>query len=437
MSKKNTLKKLKNLAHEAVIYASNDQVSPVVMQRLTELAKKVKVKGFRSGKSVPINIVKQRYGVAVTDEVAADVMHTNLMQLIAKENLRLAGPYSIKSKDTNDTDIKFEISFEVLPEIKLANLKKVKVHKPVVEITDEDINRMIEKLQKQQANWQEKDTAAEVGDKLTIDFEGTIKGKPFSGGKGDNMSLILGENQFIAGFEEGLVRKKIGDDVTLKIKFPKDYHKADLAAKPVVFAVKITKVETPILPKLDDDFAKIYGVKSGGIKTLEEEIKTNLAREAKQKLEQVLKERVMDQLSNLNKVMIPRVLLDKEIDQLHQKIRDDHKKATGSDELPIDIDHGEIEKTAEKRVALGLIVAQLVNDFNIKCDPDQLKKFIQEVAQTYQEPERFVNWCYQNKDQLSQFEGYIIEKTVVDTVMEKATVKEKKGYSYHQLMEEK
>jgi trigger factor len=297
-----------------------DKIDQEVTDRLQKATKTVSIKGFRKGK-VPLRVVKQHYGKGVRQEVVGEIVNSSFYDAIQKEELRPVGQPRIDDLiDAEGQDLEYLAIFEVYPEVKLADLGKVKVSRPVADVTPEDVEKMISVLRDQQATFTAAEKAAEEGDQVNIDFVGTHKKEEFTGGSAEGQDLVLGSNSMIPGFEDGLIGVSAGDETVLKLKFPKDYHSEELKGKAVQFAVKVNSVSEKQMPEMDDDFFKMYGVETGGEKKFREDIEANMERELRNAIRTKVKNRVMDQLFSLNKVDVPAALVSNEITQLKQQM---------------------------------------------------------------------------------------------------------------------
>ena len=297
-----------------------DKIDQEVTDRLQKATKTVSIKGFRKGK-VPLKVVKQQYGAGVRQEVVGETVNSSFYEAIQQEKLRPVGQPRIDDiKSLEGQDLEYTAVFEVYPEIKLADLSKVKVSRPVADVNASDVETMIDVLRNQQATFEVSEKAAEDGDQVNIDFVGTYRKKPFDGGSAEGQDLVLGSNSMIPGFEVGLVGVSAGEETVLKVKFPKDYHSEDLKGKAVQFAVKVNSVSAKNMPEMNDEFFKLYGVEEGGEEKFREDVQANMERELRNAIRTKVKNRVMNQLFDLNKVELPAALVSNEIIQLKQQM---------------------------------------------------------------------------------------------------------------------
>ena len=399
-----------------------DTIEQEVTARLQKATKTVSIKGFRKGK-VPLRVVKQHYGKGVRQEVIGEVINSSFYKAIQQEDLRPVGQPRIDDlNDVEGKDLEFMAIFEVYPEVELAALTKVKISRPASELVETDVETMIEVLRNQQAKFEVADKAAEDGDQLNIDFVGTAKGEEFAGGSADAQDLVLGSDQMIPGFEAGLIGVKAGDETVLKLKFPKDYQSDDLKGKAVVFSVKVNTVANKELPELNDEFFKLYGVEEGGEAKFREDIQANMERELRNAIRTKVKNRIMNQLFELNKVELPAALVTNEITNLKQQMV---QQFGGGQEIDLSMLPDDMFKEkAERRAALGVIVSELVKVEEITPDEVQVRARIDEIASTYEQPKEVVDYYYGKPELLSSVEAVVLEDQVTELVLAKAKVKE-------------
>jgi trigger factor len=399
-----------------------DKIDQEVTDRLQKATKTVSIKGFRKGK-VPLKVVKQHYGRGVRQEVVGEIVNSSFYEAVQQEELRPVGQPRIDDiKDTEGQDLEYLAVFEVYPEVKLADLTKVKVSRPVAEVTEADVETMIGVLRDQQATFNVAEKAAEEGDQVNIDFVGTHKKEEFAGGSAEGQDLVLGSDSMIPGFEDGIVGLSAGDESVLKLKFPKDYHSEELKGKAVQFAVKVNSVSVKQVPELDDEFFKLYGVESGGEEKFREDIEANMERELKNAIRTKIKNRVMDQLFKLNKVDVPEALMANEIIQLKQQMVQQFGGGQQIDlsMLPDDM----FKEKAERRAALGVIVSEVVKVEELSPDEDKVRARIDEIASTYEQPQEVVDYYYSKPELLSSVEAVVLEDQVTELVLSKAKVKD-------------
>ena len=399
-----------------------DKIDQEVTDRLQKATKTVSIKGFRKGK-VPLKVVKQHYGRGVRQEVVGEIVNSSFYEAVQQEELRPVGQPRIDDiKDTEGQDLEYVAVFEVYPEVKLADLTKVKVSRPVADVTEADVEKMIGVLRDQQATFNVAEKAAEEGDQVNIDFVGTHKKEEFAGGSAEGQDLVLGSDSMIPGFEDGIIGLSAGDESVLKLKFPKDYHSEELKGKAVQFAVKVNSVSVKQVPEMDDEFFKLYGVESGGEEKFREDIDANMERELKNAIRTKIKNRVMDQLFKLNTVDVPDALVANEIIQLKQQMVQQFGGGQQIDlsMLPDDM----FKEKAERRAALGVIVSEVVKVEALSPDEDKVRARIDEIASTYEQPQEVVDYYYSKPELLSSVEAVVLEDQVTELVLSKAKVKD-------------
>jgi len=397
-----------------------DRIESEVAQRLQKATKTVNIKGFRKGK-VPLKVVKQQFGKGVRQEVVGEIVNSSFYEAIAQEKLQPVGQPRIDDiKDTEGQDLEFLAVFEVYPEVELADLSKVSITRPVTELNDADVAKMIDVLRDQQATFEASDKPAVDGDQLNIDYVGTKGGEEFAGGKAEGQDLVLGSNSMIPGFEDALVGASASDEKVLKLKFPKDYHAEELKGAKVEFAVVVNSVSSKQLPEMNDEFFKLYGVDEGGEEKFREDVMNNMERELRNAMRAKIKNRVMNQLFDLNKVELPAMLVDNEITQLKQQMVQQFGGGQQIDlsMLPDDM----FREKAERRAALGVIVSEIVKVEELTPDEDSVRERINEIASTYEQPKEVVDYYYSQQQLLSSVEAVVLEDQVTELVLSKATV---------------
>lgn len=407
------------------------EVESAVEARLNEAAKTVRINGFRKGK-IPLKVIKNRFGKGVRQEVLGEIMSRSYYAAVTEQKLKPAGQPRIEPKSLDEgKDIEFVATFEVYPEVTLSDFSKVKAEKLVAEVTDADIDTMIENLRTQRQTWEEVKRQAKNDDMVNIDYEGTIDGEAFQGGTGSNTNLVLGSNRMIEGFEKGLLKSKAGDEVELNLTFPEEYRNKDLAGKPVVFKIKVNKVSAPKLPELNEEFFAAFGVDEGGEEGFRKEVAANMERELKKASKNRLKSNVMDVLLEDNEVEVPGALVAAEINVLRQQAL--QQFGAGAQNLDPSLLPDELfREQAEKRVKLGLILGEVIKQKGLRADSAKVREAIEDIAATYETPEEVINWYYGNQEQLDTVESAVLEDQVFELIAEQAQIKERK-VSYQEL----
>jgi trigger factor len=403
-----------------------DRVESEVTSRLKKAAKNIRLDGFRPGK-VPLKIIKQRFGAGVRQEVLGEVMSQSFNEAVMQENLRPAGQPSIEPRSIEEgKDIEFVATFEVFPEIELQDMSGIEISRPTAEVTEEDVDNMVEIFRKQHGSWEAVDRPAQEGDQVNIDFVGTRDGEPFQGGSGENMELQLGSGRMIPGFEEGIEGMTAGEKKTLELSFPETYQNEDLQGAAVQFEVTLHSVSEQVLAPVDEELFKAYGVEEGGEAQFRSEIAQNMTRELKTAVRNLVKQQVLDAVIEKHASQdVPRALIESEIKAMRQQMFRQFGGAGNQDMdmeslLPAEMFHDQ----AERRVKLGLVLNEMVARNDLKADPDKVREAVEEIAATYQEPEQVVNWYYANQEQLAGVENMVLEDAVIEKLLESATVKD-------------
>lgn len=402
--------------------------------RLKTLATKVKIDGFRPGK-VPLHVVKQRYSFSVTREVAQDLIQSSLYQALQEHNcVPVALPEIEPEQLEPGQPFKYHATFEVFPTFEIQELDGQNVELISSEVEDSDVDKMIENLREKNKEYQEVSRAAKKSDKLVIDFEGFVNDEPFDGGKAENFEVTLGSGSMIPGFEEGLTGLKADKEKDIEISFPDDYGHAELAGKPARFHITVKKVMEGVLPEVNEEFAKLFNIKDGGIDALRADIKENMTRELTRRVSSVNREAIFDKLLEINKFDIPEALIEQEIAHLkhemyHQVFGHEHS----ADEKIPDFPRSLFEEKAIRRVHLGLLFSEYVKKHNIEVDGSRVDAMIEMFASAYEHPEEVRTWYRSNKERLAEIEALVMEELVADQIVLTATVKPK-SLSYDSVM---
>jgi trigger factor len=396
-----------------------------VESRLKRLTRTVKISGFRPGK-VPLKVVVQQFGPQVRQEVLGDTLQKSFGDAVTQQNLRVAGYPKFDAAPPVDgaNEFTYSATFEVYPEVVPGDLSKASVSRATLEVSEAEIDKTLDIMRKQRVSYEAVDRAAENGDRVTMDYVGTIDGVEFAGGKAEDQSVVLGDGRFLPEFEKSLPGMKAGDSKKFDLKFPDDYAGKEVAGKTAVFEVKVKAVAAPKLPAIDAEFAKSLGVEDGDIAKMRAEVRGNLEREVKARLKAKTKERVMDALLEVTKIEVPKALVEMEIERLQQMARQD-LAARGipvNENIPLPADI--FEKQAQRRVSLGLILGEVVRGQNLQAKPEQVRAAVDEQAQSYERPEEVVKWFYQSPDRLREIEAVVLEENVVTWALATAKVQD-------------
>ncbi len=399
-------------------------IAPIEQQvdsRLQTLGRTAKIKGFRPGK-VPAKIVRQRYGKQVREEVLGDTLQKSYTEAVTQQKLNPAGAPKIEPEPDDGKTFAFTATFEVMPEVELKNLEKIKIETPDVSIGDGDIDDMMLKLRKQKATWDEVDRKSADGDRVTIDFVGTLKGEAFEGGEGKEFAVVLGSGQMLPDFEKGLEGVKTGDEKSFKVKFPKEYHADELASKKADFAITVHRVEAEVLPELNDEFAESFSVSEGGLEGFKSEVRQNMEREADQKVKNDVREQVMDALLKANPLDIPHTLKHQEMHALQREAM----QRLGIEDAESAPALENFSEAAEKRVALGLLLRQLIMDKQITVDEAMMRARVVDICAGYEKSDDMVKMYMSNPQVMQQIEPMVVEQQAVEWIIENGQTKAKK-----------
>jgi trigger factor len=430
-----TVETLEKLERKITLTLPVDSIQSEVESRLRKLARTVKMDGFRPGK-VPMTVVSQRYGYSVHYEVMNDKVGAAFSAAANEAKLRVAGQPRITESETSPQgELAFDAIFEVYPEVKIADLSTAEVEKINSAVTDEAIAKTVEILRKQRRTFAQRpqDAAAQETDRVKVDFEGKIDGEPFAGGKAEDFQFIVGDGQMLKEFEEAVRGMKAGESKTFQLVFPADYHGKDVAGKTADFMVSPKKIEAAHLPDVDGALAKSLGIADASVEGLHADIRKNLEREVKTRLMGRNKQVVMDALLSKAELDLPQSSVKAELDRMIESARADLKQRGVKDAEKAPIPEEIFRPQAERRVRLGLVVAELVHSNMLHAKPDQIKNHIDELASSYEKPADVVRWYYGDVNRMADVEGLVIESNVTEFVLSKAQVSEK-SISFDELM---
>jgi trigger factor len=400
---------------------SREKVEVEVNQRLKRMASKVKIHGFRPGK-VPMKIVAQQYGHQIEHEVLGELLQQQFSESVSQENYRIAGVpnFETKNSGTDNSDYEFHATFEIYPDFEVDDLDSITINKPVLQIGDAEIEKTLDILRKQRVNYESADRPAQADDRVNLDYQGTLDGKSFVGGQADDYSVVLGGGYLLQDFETPILGMSVGQEKTFDMTFPEDYSGKEVAGKQVTFTIKLNKVEVPKLPEIDSEFAKSLGIEDGNIEKMRSEIKTNLQREIAQRIQTKLKEQVMQSLLDKVVVEAPKILVQQEVERLIEELQN-AREARGYPKDP-NLQRDSFLEKAERRVKLGLILSKLIETYKLNVKPEQLRNFIEQHAQSYENPEQVVKWHYASPERLKEIEPLVLEDNAVLWVLEKADI---------------
>ncbi|MDR2032485.1 MAG: trigger factor [Azoarcus sp.] len=395
-------------------------------QRLKQRGKKLKMPGFRPGK-VPFPIVKQHYGHEAYIDALNDALQKAFDEAVKAREMRVAGSPKIEAKKTEDKErLEFTAVFEVYPEVKVASLADVEIERPTLEIGATELESTLDVLRRQRVRFKRVERAAAKGDRVIIDFIGRKDGEPFPGGEAKDHVLVLGEGRMLSGFEDAVAGLAAGESKTFEVVFPDNYHAKELSGQPATFEVSLKEVAEPVLPEIDAEFARSLGIADGDIDKMRAEIEANLRREVKNRLKSRVKQQVMDALLKTHPIEAPKALVEMEIDQLMENMREEleqHGRWRRNKDFPMNREW--FAERARRRVSLGLVLSEIVKANALQAKPDQIKAVVEEAAQSYEHPEEIVRWYYAQPQRLAEIEGLVIEDNVVDWALSNARVSDK------------
>jgi trigger factor len=423
-----TIEKVSNLERRLNVSLPLLEIESEVHNRLKRLARSVKMHGFRPGK-VPYRLVEAQYGGQVRQEVVGDALQKSFGEAVRQQNLRVAGYPRFEAKPPAaaaaeaPADVEFSATFEVYPEIAVGDLSAVVVQRPAVEVDEAAVDKTIEVLRKQRVRYAEVERGAQSGDAITIDYTGTIDGAAFEGGSAEGHSTVLGEGRLLADFETAVLGMRPGDRREFELTFPEDYHGKEVAGKRARFTITLHRVAEPKLPELDADFAVALGIADGDLTKLRADVRANVEREVRRRCAGRVKDQVMKALLEHVTIDLPRSLVQMEVERLMEGMRRD-LAARGLKSADIPMPAEAFEPEARKRVALGLVIAELVRRENLAAKPEQLKAMVQDYAQSYERPEEVVRWYYQSPERLREVESLVLEGNVVDWVLSRVKVED-------------
>lgn len=415
-----SIEKTSGLERRLTVGVAAAEVDDKVVAKLQESSKTIRLPGFRPGK-VPFKVVRQRFGAGVRQEVVGEVISRSFYDAITQQQLRPAGQPDIEPiRDETGHDLEYVATFEVYPEIELKDFSGISISRPVAEITDEDVNKVVENIRRQKATWEVVERAAVDKDRVNIDYVGSKDGEAFEGGQAAGEDLVLGSGRMVPGFEDAIVGMSAGEETTVSLTFPEDYRSNDLQGAAVEFKIKVNKVSEQQLPELNDELFAQFGVTEGGEEKFREEVRNNMGRELAAAVGAKTKSRLFKALADLHEVEIPKALLASEIAVLKQRMLGQFGGAQQFDAsiFPDDLFSGE----AEKRVTLGLLVAEIVKAAELEVDADKVRARVEEMAATYEQPEQLLHYYYSNEQALNSVQSAVLEDQVVEYLMASAQV---------------
>jgi len=414
------------LTRRMTIGISKEHLEPKIKDKIKSLARSAKINGFRPGK-VPFRVIEQKFGLQIRQEILGEVVQSSFYEAVEQENLHPIGKPDFEFQsdvDKLEQGLSYIASFEVYPQIPSLQVEGLVIEKPVAEVTDEDVDMMITRLRQQRQTWNDVERAAQEGDRVIIDFVGTLNGSSFKGHEAKQLPIILGQkNIFLPGLEEKLFGNHSSQNLEIDLTFPADYSNSELANQTVHFDIYIHSVSEPQLPELDADFAKSFGVEDGNLDTLRQDAHQNMERELEYAIKELIKQRLLEALLNANPFEVPMSLVEEEAQRLSQI---NQQSWQTQEQLPVKL----FEEEATKRVKLGLLINELVNQYKIQVNPESVQKMIERIASAYEAPQAVINNFYSDKQRLKEIESMVLEEQVVDWLFQKGKLTEVKSDFY-------
>ena len=412
-----------DIARKMTVVIPSIRLDKASEERLKKVAKTVKIDGFRPGK-VPFSVVKSRYADSVYYEVVQQVIDETLREALQKEEIVPAAmPNVTPTTMENGKDLEYVADFDVYPEFKKLDLSGVEVKKAIAKVVKKDVDETIDTIRKQHIDWKEVSRKSKENDRVLVDFNGTVEGVEFSGGKAEQFPVVLGEGQMLPEFEKGLQGVKAGDTPTLKVEFPKEYPGKEVAGQTAEFAIVVHSVSEPVLPDVDEEFIKKFEVES--VDVFRADVEKNLESNVESLLSNLNRSRILNAVVDQNKVEVPRQMIEEEIDRMID-IQKDQMKQKGMSTEQFDPNRDELKPESERRVALGLMMMEIVNKEAIKVDEQKVKEYIERMAASYQEPQQLIDHYRSDKQAMKQVESVVLENQVIDHLLSTATVSDEK-----------
>lgn len=429
-----TLENLENLERKVVLPLLWSDVNAETEKRLKQTARKVRIDGFRPGKA-PLGMVRSMYGASVQNDVLNEMAQKKFYDVAVAEGWKIAGLPRLEGvEEQNDQDnFQFSAVFEVFPEVTVGDLSTQEIEKVTAEVSDAEVEKTINILRQQRTRYNHVEREAQNGDRVIIDFAGKIDGVAFDGGSADNYAFVLGQGQMLPEFENGVLGLKENESKDVEVHFPEDYHGKDVAGKTAVFTITVKTVSAPVLPELDADFAKALGIADGDVTKMREEVKKNVSREVNRRLESQNKDAVMEALLKVTELQVPKVLVNDEAQRLADEMKQNFINQGMADAKNLDLPIDMFKEQAERRVKLGLILAEVVKENNLEPSQEQIDAVIKDFAESYEDPQEVIDWYHAQADRLQGPTSLAVESNVVNFVLGKAKVTEK-ALSFDEIM---
>lgn len=418
-----SVEKTSELSRKMTVCVPEEHIQEKMEARFKSLAREVKLDGFRPGKA-PQHVLKKMFGERVRSEVTGDLIESTYYEALSEQQLKpVSHPHIHPAENTAGQGFSYVAHFEVYPEIALDGIGQLEINRPLATVEETDVDAMIERLREQRKTWNKAERRSQVGDQITISFSGTADGENFTNGKVENYAIVIGSNQMIPGFEDQLTGLQTGDSKTFQLTFPETYGSEKLAGKAAIFEIEVTNVEVPYLPEIDADFINNYGIENGDPQTFRHDVKENMARELLQALQGRLKNTVLEALYDKIPVTLPTVMVDEEIENLMKPYKEAARKRKMKWE-DLDLPREQFEQHARKRVALGLILSEIIQKNAMKVDNDRVRNVIENMAQSYERPEDVISWYYADESRLNDVRQMVLEDQAVDWAVSKIRIGE-------------
>ena len=424
---------LEGLKRRMTVELPVERVNEIVDNKLRSMAREVRLDGFRPGK-VPLKVIKQRFGGHARQEAYGELIQKSYYEALREQKLHAVGDPAIDIKDEKDAFI-YVAEFEVVPELTISDLGGAALERPVAEILDSDVDGMIEKLRQQRVTWNKVERAAQDGDQLIISFVGKIDDEEFEGGSAVKVPLVMGSGSMIDGFEQGLLGASEGDERSVEATFPDDYQAQHLAGKAAVFDITVNEVAEPVLPEVDEEFAKAMGVEDGSVDGFKQEIRSNMQRNLDAKIKSKTKESVMELLLDKHQFDVPQAIIDDEAKRLREDTRkqmESQGQSSTSFQLPVEV----FKEQAERRVKLGMLTTKIISEQKIEVDDERLRQMIEEFSASYESPQEMIDWYYEDAERIDPVRRIVMEDQVVDWVLSQVKVEDKQ-HTFYELTEPK
>jgi trigger factor len=416
-----TIENSEGLERRLKVQIPEDRVQGEVDKRLSNIAQSARLPGFRPGKA-PMKVIAQRFGRQVREEVVGEIVQTSFQDAIVQEHLHPAGSPTIAPLEWNEGNgVAYTAVFDVYPEIALPAIESLKIQRPEATVAEDDVDRVLERLRTQKRDWRAMTRAATPGDRVLMDFRGECEGESRDDLKAEGFAVELGAGQVFKGFEDGLLGAEAGQELNLDLHFPADYRAGELAGKPVTFQVTVHSVEEPVLPEIDDELARAFGIEEGGVEGLRKEVRSNMERELADGIRATTKQRVMEALLAGGELPLPEALVKREVERAMAQRRLELTHS-GIDPEQLELEPGMFEEQARRRVSLGLLIGELIKENDIRPDPDKVRERIAGIASTYEDPQEVIQWYYSEPARLADVESSVLEDAVVDWILEQADV---------------